>query len=228
MGPTGAFWIPFASCIRLSYNHLIYWIFEEMKLEKVVLASASPRRRELLKRVISSFECVAPVVDETPKAGLGSEEQVVYLASRKGEWAAERQKNSWIIAADTLVVLGDRLLGKPRDPEDAARMLSALNGRWHEVMTGLWVFDGKRVRTFCEITRVHMAFTDSEMQGYIATGEPLDKAGGYGIQQQGGLLVDRIDGDYYNVVGLPLYRLRYILKDMGMKVFPESGFETCP
>lgn len=186
---------------------------------KIILASQSPRRRELLERVgIKNFTVAAPNVDESVEAGLPPAEIVERLSRRKAGAAAEKAgPGDLIIAADTVVALDGAVLGKPRDEADAFAMLSALSGREHHVYTGVTVMQGERAVTEHEETAVAFReISPEEIRGYIATGEPMDKAGAYGIQGLGALLVRGIRGDYCNVMGLPVFRLGRILSEFGV------------
>ena len=185
----------------------------------IILASASPRRRELLERIgITGFTVAAPNVDESVEPGLSPADMVEQLSLRKARAAAGHfGPDDLILAADTVVALDGAVLGKPRDEDDAFAMLSALSGREHCVYTGITVLRGAKVITQHEATAVTFReLSPDEIWGYIATGEPLDKAGAYGIQGVGALLVSGIRGDYSNVMGLPLFRLGRILRDFGM------------
>ena len=185
----------------------------------IILASASPRRRELLERIgITNFTVAAPNVDESVEPGLSPADMVEELSLRKAKAAAESARpDDLILAADTVVALDGNVLGKPKDGNDAFAMLSALSGREHRVYTGITVLRGDRAVTQHEATAVTFrALSPDEIWGYIATGEPLDKAGAYGIQGVGALLVSGIRGDYSNVMGLPVFRLGRILRDFGL------------
>ncbi len=185
----------------------------------IVLASASPRRRELLERMgVREFEIISPDADETLEDGLPPAEQVERLSQLKAQAvAAETDDDCLIIAADTVVALDGTILGKPVDEEDAFRMLSALSGVRHHVYTGVTVAMGDRVLTRHEVTAVDFRTLESEeVERYIATGECIDKAGAYGIQGYGALLIDGICGDYYNVMGLPVACLAQMLKQFGV------------
>ena len=187
----------------------------------IILASNSPRRRELLGQMgVRDFAVLAPNVDETVEDGLSPAQMVEELSLRKARAAAGRAgADDLIIAADTVVALEGKVLGKPRDEEDAFAMLSALSGREHRVYTGVTVIRGGRAVTEHEETAV--AFREipaGEIRGYIAIGEPMDKAGAYGIQGLGALLVSGIRGDYCNVVGLPVFRLGRILSEFGVSL----------
>ena len=185
----------------------------------IILASNSPRRRELLERIgITDFTVAAPNVDESVEPGLSPADMVEELSLRKARAAAENfGPEDLIIAADTVVALDGAVLGKPRDRDDAFAMLSALSGRENRVYTGITVLRGDKAVTQHEETAVTFrTLSPDEIRGYIATGEPLDKAGAYGIQGVGALLVSGIRGDYSNVMGLPVFRLGQILRGFGL------------
>lgn len=192
-----------------------------MKKRTIVLASASPRRRELLSMLEFGPFTVCPAVGPEKMPGHASPEDVVReLAAHKAEEVAARSDpDALIIAADTVVVCDGEILGKPRDEEGAFRMLRLLSGRTHEVYTGLCVRDRDGCVTEAERTAVRFrTLSDSEIRRYIRTGEPMDKAGAYGIQGKAALFVEGIEGDYYNVVGLPLCRLGCMLAGKGVPV----------
>ena len=193
---------------------------------KIILASNSPRRRELLGQMgLKDFEVAAPNVDESVEGGLSPAGMVEELSLRKARAAADRAgEDGLVIAADTVVALDGAVLGKPRSEADAFAMLSALSGREHHVYTGVTVLQGGRADTQHEETAV--AFRElapGEIWGYIATGEPMDKAGAYGIQGVGALLVRGIRGDYCNVVGLPVFRLGRMLAQFGINLLEGAG-----
>ncbi len=183
----------------------------------LVLASSSPRRRRILEGLDLEFVIDIPGTEENIDTGETPEDLVVRLAELKASEVARRHSEGTVLGADTIVILDGVLLGKPSNPPDAVRMLRAISGRWHEVLTGLAVVrcsDGETVRGF-ERTRVLVReLTGSEIEGYVAGGEPLDKAGSYGIQECGAALVSRVDGCFYNVVGLPVVRLSLLLKEL--------------
>ena len=186
---------------------------------RIVLASASPRRQELLRRVgLTDVDVVVPHADETCPAGLSPEATVAHIARAKAEAArALTAPEDVVITADTMVFLGGERLGKPRDEADALRMLAALSGRRHTVRTGVTVRRGDRLNCFTASTDVYFrALAERERQAYVASGEPMDKAGAYGIQGLGALLVERIDGDFFNVMGLPLLPLARALEEFGV------------
>ena len=198
--------------------------------KRIILGSASPRRRELLAQVGVEFEVRVSGKEEIYRSDI-PEEIVKELALMKAENVVEEMtsasdageplKNTVVLGADTVVVLDGQILGKPGDREDAARMLQALQGREHKVFTGVAVldFDGdgrKNVVNYAVGTTVYVnRMTEEEMEAYIATGEPMDKAGAYGIQGRFAAYIDRIDGDFYNVVGLPVSRVYQTLKEIG-------------
>ena len=181
----------------------------------LILASGSPRRRELLDLMGLTYTVETPDVDES-FSGRPSE-TVMEISRRKAAAVAARHSASIIIAADTLV-FADGALGKPHTPERAKEMLRSLAGNWHHVYTGITVINTRSGRILRNVdkTRVHLVpMTEQEIDAYVATGEPLDKAGAYGIQGMGGMFVDRIDGSYSNVVGLPMSMLRIMLAQVG-------------
>ena len=178
---------------------------------ELVLASQSPRRKELLPLLGHPFRVQAASVDETMEE-LPVAQAVARLSYRKAA-ALGAEKNQIVIGADTVVVLDGKTLGKPRDAEDAARMLRSLSGKTHQVMTGVCVLNGERVLTHTEVTEVTFrSLTEQEIINYVATKEPMDKAGAYGIQGGAARFVEGIRGDYYNVVGLPVCRLSLMLE----------------
>lgn len=190
-----------------------------VKTAPVILASNSPRRKELLRQIGLEFSVDPADVDERVLPDEPPEQYAVRVALDKARVAAVRARAGLIIAADTIVVLDGEILGKPADAEDATRMLTKLSGRAHTVITGLAIKDastGKEL-TRASSTRVWFrAITQREIAAYVSTGEPLDKAGAYGIQQRGALLVDKIEGCYFNVVGLPLSLLGELLQAFGV------------
>ena len=179
----------------------------------IILASQSPRRRELMEKLNIPFTVRVADVDETMDPSLSVAEAVARLSRRKAE-AIPREKGDIVIAADTVVVLDGAALGKPADEKDAFRMLKLLSGRVHQVMTGITVLQNENAVSHTEITDVcFRALTDSEILAYIATGDPMDKAGAYGIQNGAAVFVEKLHGDYFNVVGLPVCKLSQILKE---------------
>ena len=187
---------------------------------KIVLASGSPRRRELLQNLGLTFAVVPSDVDESDHRDLAPSELAELLAMAKAEDVAGRE-DGLVIGADTIVIIDGDVLGKPRDRQEAAAMLGRLAGRTHTVITGLAVKDteGGRLVVTHESTQVTMrTLTPEEVNGYVATGEPMDKAGAYAVQGIGSLLVERIEGCYFNVVGLPVTRLGRVLESFGINV----------
>ena len=185
----------------------------------IVLASASPRRQELLQRMgITEFDIRVPEAEETYPEGLSPRQIVEYISREKADAAVKLcGAGEIVITADTMVFLDDARLGKPTDEADALRMLTALQGRHHTVCTGVTVRQGDHTVTESEETEViFRPATQRELLAYIATGEPMDKAGAYGIQGKGSLLVEGIRGDFFNVMGLPLLRLSRMLEQFGI------------
>lgn len=171
-------------------------------MRQIVLASGSPRRHELLKYIVEQFEILPSDIEEIAEGS--PKEQVIKLALDKAGDIAGKRLDAVVIGADTLVAIGDMVLGKPKDKADAARMLRMLSGNTHCVYTGIAVITDGKTETRCVATEVKFnEMTDDEISGYIDTGEPMDKAGAYGIQGYGGKFIDRIDGCYFNVMGLP-------------------------
>ncbi len=186
---------------------------------KLILASASPRRAEILRNAGIQFSVLSSAVDETPVPGESPQDLVRRLALAKAELVAARAVGpAIVIAADTIVALEGAILGKPRTSEDARQMLAKLSGRTHTVITGVSLIrlpDVER-REFIESTQVHFAsVSKEEIAKYLSCGEPFDKAGAYAIQGLGGRFIPRIDGCYFNVVGLPLARLCKELTELG-------------
>lgn len=177
---------------------------------KVVLASASPRRKELLSLIFNEYDICPADCDETLPEGIKAQEAVEYLSLIKNKAALELcSKESLVISADTVVAVDGEILGKPVDKDDARRMISLLSGRAHQVYTGVTLSLNGEFKTFSEKTDVvFYELTEEEIETYISSSEPYDKAGSYGIQGKAGLLVKSVNGDYYNVVGLPVARLK--------------------
>ncbi len=184
---------------------------------RVVLASSSPRRRELLRLVGIEHEIFPSNLDETMHPGETPRGHAERLARGKAAAVAERCPDAIVIAADTIVVVDSEVLGKPVDASDAARMLGMLSGREHTVITAVAVSLESEVRSGIEEVRVRFRrLLDSEIEAYIATGEPMDKAGAYGIQGFGATIVERVEGDYFAVMGLSLVRLVALLREIGV------------
>ena len=187
---------------------------------RIILASQSPRRRELLERMgISEFEVIPAKAEESAllTRTLTPDQLVEELSRRKCAEVSAAHPDALVIAADTMVAVNNRVLGKPHSEKDAARMLAALSGRLHMVYTGVTVAQGVKSITEHEMTFVRFCtLSQADIIRYIATGEPMDKAGAYGIQGYGSVLVEGISGDYYNVMGLPVCRLARLLSGFGV------------
>ena len=174
---------------------------------KLILASASPRRKSLLQELGLDFEIIEAQVEETPVAGESSLEFVLRLARDKAEDVSRENAASWVLGADTIVVHAGEILGKPRDAKEALEVLQTLAGNNHQVHTGFCVMNGIEKISVNRVVTTEVSFYPFSRDiaaAYVATGEPLDKAGAYGIQGSGGFLVEKINGSYSNVVGLPL------------------------
>jgi len=186
-------------------------------MHRFILASSSPRRRELLSRVGLDIEVIPSGAEEILDQELPPEILVQELALLKAAWVAAKQRSGCIVlGADTVVAIDGVVLGKPQDAEEARRMLERLSGNTHEVYTGICVIDTTDSKSVTAYERTEVKFkelTELEIEAYIESGEPLDKAGAYGIQEKGALLIEGICGDYFNVVGLPLNRLYSLLND---------------
>ena len=188
---------------------------------QLILASQSPRRKELLGLFGVPFTVRVADIDETMDFSAPAAEEVARV-SRLKALAIPREDDDVLIAADTIVVCQGRILGKPRDEAEAYAMLRLLSGRDHQVMTGVTVLRGKEERVFTPITDLHFReLSDKEIYRYIATGEPMDKAGAYGIQGGAALFCEKMDGDYYNVMGLPVCRLGETLKELAPELMGE-------
>ena len=192
---------------------------------KIVLASQSPRRRELLGKMGLEFTTKSPEIDEEAIHGLPAQELVKTLSREKALHIAQGEDpDTIVIGSDTVVVLDGEILGKPATPRQAEEMLNAISGRSHEVCTGVTVCQGEKVVSQVEVTQVTFrSLTPEEVRRYVQTGEPMDKAGAYGIQGYGALLVEGIQGDYSSVVGLPVCRLGRILLDFGVDCLALAG-----
>lgn len=186
---------------------------------KLILASGSPRRKELLEMLGLEFDICPAVGEEMVKAGLSPKETVRSLARQKAAEVSADHRDALVIAADTVVSLDGEILGKPKTGEAAREMLLKLSGKTHRVYTGLCLVRGDEMLCGAEETSVRFReLTDAEIAAYIATGDPLDKAGAYGIQGKAARFIEGINGDYYNVMGLPLCRLDRMLKTMGVEL----------
>lgn len=188
-------------------------------MQHLILASSSPRRKELLENLHLTFEISSSEVDESFTLGLPPEQIVVDLAIRKAKVIADQHRTAFVIGADTIVVANDRILGKPENDAEAIEMLSMLSGKTHAVYTGVAIIHGEKEVGFFEKTEVTFwPLTEAEIQAYIKSGEPFDKAGGYGIQGFGSMLVKQISGDYFAVVGLPVSRTVRELRKAGYEL----------
>ena len=196
-------------------------------MPRIILASQSPRRRQLLSQVgLTDFEIFIPQADESYNPDALPEEIVCSICRKKGQSAQEQLQDpeALLIAADTMVFLDGLRLGKPRDEADAFAMLSALSGRTHHVCTGVTVCQGSRTETRSETTAVTFRpITEREIWSYIHTGDPMDKAGAYGVQGKAALFVSGIQGDYFNVMGLPLHLLGQMLAEFDVDFFTEEA-----
>jgi len=187
---------------------------------RIILASASPRRQELLKFIIPDFEIMPAAVDETLPSGIRANEAAEYLAIKKAAFIAKKQPDALVLGCDTVVIIGGIILGKPENEADAERMLKTLSGMTHKVITGVCIFKGNESMSFSEATDVTFYhLTDDEIKSYIKTGDSMDKAGSYGIQERGAFLVRSITGDFYNVMGLPVARLK---RELEIFISPRS------
>ena len=187
-----------------------------ISMPKLVLASASPRRAEILRNIGWPFEVIVANADESRHAGEDAPTYVKRVARLKAEAVAQLTPGMTVVGADTVVVVDGEILGKPRNPEDARRMLRQLQGRWHEVLTGLVVFNGKSTepRAAHQVTEVEFAaMSEEEIDWYVASGEPMDKAGAYAIQGWGARFVAGIKGEHSNVVGLPVRLLYELIRE---------------
>ena len=193
---------------------------------KFILASASPRRRELLASIGFDFEVIPSAVPEVRGAGESPEEYVARLSREKAAAVAAKHGDRWVIAADTTVLLGEELLEKPADPADARRMLATIAGKTHIVYTGVTLHHaaaGYHDTRVAESEVRMLPLTEREIEWYVATGEPLDKAGAYAVQGIGAMFIDSVHGSYTNVVGLPLALLYQMLKRAGIDPLGASG-----
>lgn len=191
----------------------------------LILASGSPRRKELLERLGLDFTVCPADIDETRLPDEDAFSYPLRTAVKKAMAVAETAENSLVIAADTIVALDDELLGKPKTTEEAREMLRRLSGREHIVLTGIGVVDTVSGRTLSAVEQTIVYFhplSEEEIISYVATGEPMDKAGAYGIQERGSLLVRKIDGDYFNVMGLPLAKLYRLLLSVDVDILKNT------
>ncbi len=189
---------------------------------ELILASQSPRRKELMGLFRVPFIVRAADIDETMDPGKAPYDEVARVSCMKAE-ATPHGADDVVIAADTIVVCNGLVLGKPRDEADAEQMLSLLSGRDHQVMTGMTVIRGEKRIVCTEVTDIHFRdLSQKEIHAYIRTGEPMDKAGAYGIQGGAALFAEKMMGDYYNVMGLPVCRLGQILREIAPEIMEEA------
>lgn len=190
-------------------------------MRKIILASQSRWRKIILAKTGLSFQVIASGYEEDLGLKLPPKRLALKMARGKAEAVARKHQNALVIAADTFIIFGTQLLGKPHTPRRAREMLTMLSGKWHEIITGFVILDtetGRRVEKVIS-TRVHLRKADKkEIDAYVRTGEPLNVAGGYAIQGRAGLLVDKIEGDFWNIVGLPLATLVVALREFGVRV----------
>ena len=190
-------------------------------MKNIILASKSPRRKELLGKIGLKFKVIESEYSEIIDSRLNPHELVEKLSLEKAKIVHKNHKNSIIIAADTIVVCDGRVLGKPKDKKDAKQMLGFLSGKVHLIITGLTIIDGElnKIITRSEETKVYMRkISPKEIDSYLKTKEPYDKAGAYAIQEIGSIFIEKIEGDYLNAVGLPIYSLVKELKNLGVEV----------
>lgn len=183
-------------------------------MSKIILASASPRRKELMELAGYDFEVIcADIVEVVPEEAM-TQEVVMSLALQKAQAVAAEHKEAVVIGSDTVVALDGKILGKPHSEQEACEMLRSLSGRTHKVFTGVAIVCGGKVKNFFDETDVEFySLGDDEIKKYVATGEPTDKAGAYGIQGKGSVLVKRINGDFFSVMGLPIAKLYREMSD---------------
>ena len=186
---------------------------------ELILASQSPRRKELLGLFRLPFVIRVADIDETMDPAAAPYDEVARV-SREKAMAVSRSAEDIVVAADTIVVCENKVLGKPKSEEDAMQMLRLLSGRDHQVMTGMTVLKGDVCLSSTEVTDIHFrSLTEKEIAAYVATGEPMDKAGAYGIQGGAALFAEKMVGDYYNVMGLPVCKLRMLLEQIAPELF---------
>jgi septum formation protein len=192
----------------------------DQKQTKLILASSSPRRKELLGKLGIPFEVVTAGVSEDVEGDIGPEEMVVMLAKRKAGAVAQSLTSGIVIGSDTTIAFEGKVLGKPKDKEDARAILKSLRGKRHQVYSGIALVnvENNRVEASAVVTSIRMRnYSDDEINDYVASGEPMDKAGAYAIQGEGGRLVEQMEGSFDNVVGLPVRELAEMLKRFGFE-----------
>ncbi len=196
-------------------------------MRDIILASASPRRQQLLTQIGLHFKVKPSYIEEVIDNTLEPTQVAMSLASQKcNDIVSQIEEDCIVIGADTIVVKDNKMLGKPKDEKDAFDMLTSLKGQWHQVVTGICLYrtSDKKSICDCEITKVKISDKSDEfINEYISTKEPFDKAGSYGIQGYGSLLVEKIDGCYFNVMGLPIYKLSCMLDELGYKINLKSA-----
>lgn len=185
--------------------------------KKFIVASASPRRKEILSHAGYDFAVIPSAADETLEKDIKPCEAVEILAKRKAQFVAKENIGAVVLGCDTVVALEDEILGKPKDEKEAFEMLEKLSGKTHCVYTGVYITDSQKSERFvCKTNVEFYPLSKESIESYIKTGEPMDKAGAYGIQGFGGALVKKIDGDYFSVVGLPIAQTARVLKNFGI------------
>lgn len=190
----------------------------------IILASASPRRAELLKQIGVVFELAPSQIEERPHPDEAPADYITRIARAKVIAVARERSAGLIIGADTVVVLNGQVMGKPENETDAQKMLRQLSGKWHAVLTGVALYDVQTRHEVADYEKTLVKFaqmTDAEIEWYVRTGEPMDKAGAYGIQGLGGLFVDEVAGNYYNVVGLPIPLVYRLARRLGYPFVPQ-------
>jgi septum formation protein len=202
---------------QFHYTHIRTHLGMTHPKNKVILASQSPRRMELLKKIVADFEIIPSSVEEILQPGLSPRENAIAIARLKAVDVARSHPGHYVIGADTIVVLDDEIIGKPKDAADACNILKRLSGRRHQVMTGVVIVNSERVEDV-GVSEVDIRpLNEEEISRYVATGEPLDKAGAYAIQGEGASIVASYSGSYSNIVGLPLDTVKAMLEQGGYK-----------
>jgi septum formation protein len=190
-------------------------------MKKIILASSSPRRKQILEQVGLKFTVEVSDYEENPIPGMSPSKFVETLSLGKAKAVAKNHNDAIIIGADTAVFIDNKILGKPKTKEEAREMLNKLSGETHSVFTGFTVIDTKNNKIITDHIETKIKFknlSDEEIAGYIKTGEPMDKAGAYGVQDRGALFVEYIEGDYANITGLPIVKIFEILKTLGIDI----------
>jgi len=188
-------------------------------MQRIILASQSPRRKKILEQVGLDFEVVVSDFDETKIKFKNPQEMVEKLSLEKAKLIAKKYPSAIVIGADTTVIFRKEIIGKPKSKQDAVRILKLLSDNTHEIVTGFTVIKESKSITEHVISKVKFKkLSEAEIKAYVATGEPMDKAGGYGIQEKGGLFIESIEGDYFNVVGLPIFAVAEALKQFGVDI----------